>query len=75
MKAFGLAHIAPDVLVHAFVELRPLIGKCRFRDCRHDQEPGCSVQDAVACGEVQPFRLALLHRLIRESAGVRSPVV
>ena len=75
MKAFGLPHVAPDVLEHAFVELRPLIGKCRFRDCRHDQEPGCAMQDAVARGEVQPFRLALLHRLIRESAGVRSPVV
>jgi ribosome biogenesis GTPase len=74
MKAFGLAHVAPDALEHAFVELRPLIGKCRFRDCRHDREPGCAVQDAVARGEVLPFRLALLHRLIRESTGARSPV-
>jgi ribosome biogenesis GTPase len=67
MKAFGLAHVAPDVLEHAFVELRPFIGKCRFRDCRHDREPGCALQAAVAQGAVQPFRLALLHRLIREA--------
>jgi ribosome biogenesis GTPase len=68
MKAFGLAHVAPDALEHAFVELRPFIGKCRFRDCRHDREPGCAMQEAVAQGVVQPFRLALLRDLIREAA-------
>jgi ribosome biogenesis GTPase len=67
MKAFGLAHVAPDALEHAFVELRPLIGKCRFRDCRHDREPGCAMQEAVAQGVAQPFRLALLRDLIREA--------
>jgi ribosome biogenesis GTPase / thiamine phosphate phosphatase len=68
MKAFGLAHIAPDILEHAFVDLRPFIGQCRFRDCRHDAEPGCAMQDAVARGIVKPFRLALLRQLVREAA-------
>jgi len=68
MKAFGLAHVAPDALEHAFVELRPFIGKCRFRDCRHGREPGCAMHQAVAQGAVQPFRLALLRELIREAA-------
>jgi ribosome biogenesis GTPase / thiamine phosphate phosphatase len=67
MKAFGLAHVAPAVLEQAFVELRPFIGQCRFRDCRHDSEPGCAMQDAVGRGIVQPFRLALLRQLIREA--------
>jgi ribosome biogenesis GTPase / thiamine phosphate phosphatase len=74
MKAFGLAHIAPDALEHAFVELRSLIGHCRFRDCRHDAEPGCAMQDAVARGLVRRFRLALLRQLMRESVGnLRAP--
>jgi ribosome biogenesis GTPase / thiamine phosphate phosphatase len=67
MKAFGLAHVAPDVLEQAFVELRPFIGQCRFRDCRHDSEPGCAMQKAVARGDVQPFRLTLLRQLVREA--------
>ena len=67
MKAFGLAHVAPDTLEHAFVELRPFIGHCRFRDCRHDSEPGCAMHAAVARGAVRPFRLALLRQLVRES--------
>jgi ribosome biogenesis GTPase len=68
MKEFGLAHLSADALVHAFVELRPLAGKCRFRDCLHATEPGCAVQDAIARGEVKPWRVALLQRMLAESA-------
>jgi ribosome biogenesis GTPase len=68
MKAFGLAHVAPEALERAFVEVRPWLGQCRFRDCRHDHEPGCAVQAAVERGEIAPFRLSLLHALLRESA-------
>ena len=67
MKAFGLAHLSADALTDAFVELRPLAGKCRFRDCRHATEPGCAVQEAVARGDVKPWRVALLQRLLAES--------
>ena len=66
MKAFGLAHLDADTIERAFVELRPLAGRCRFRDCRHGTEPGCAVQDAVARGEVKPWRVALLQRLLAE---------
>jgi len=72
LKAFGLAHVAPDALAGAFVEIRPLIGLCRFRDCRHDREPGCAVQEAVMRGEIAPHRVALLHRLVRESEAARA---
>jgi ribosome biogenesis GTPase len=73
MKAFGLAHLAPDAIAHAFVDIRPLLGQCRFRDCRHDREPGCAVQRAVAAGDVAPHRVALLHALIAESEAARAP--
>lgn len=66
MKVFGLAHVDPDALTAAFVELRPLIGHCRFRDCRHDAEPGCAITAAVGDGRVTRNRLALLHALRRE---------
>jgi ribosome biogenesis GTPase len=73
MKAFGLAHLAPDAITHAFVEIRPMLGHCRFRDCRHDREPGCAVQRAVAAGDVASHRVALLHALIAESEAARVP--
>lgn len=71
MKVFGLAHADPDALPGAFVEMRPLLGKCRFRDCRHDREPGCAVREAVDAGSIAPQRLALLHALRGESEAAR----
>jgi ribosome biogenesis GTPase / thiamine phosphate phosphatase len=73
LKAFGLAHIEPEAIAHAFVELRPFLGQCRFRDCRHQNEPGCAVREAVANGHMAPHRLALLHELVGASASIRAP--
>ncbi len=67
MKVFGLAHCAPEAIADAFVELRDVIGHCRFRDCRHEREPDCAVQSAVATGRVAPQRVALLQALLREA--------
>lgn len=66
VKVFGLAHLDPAVLAQAFVEMRPYLGRCRFRDCRHDAEPDCALVAAVAAGAIAPHRLALLHALRRE---------
>jgi ribosome biogenesis GTPase / thiamine phosphate phosphatase len=73
IKAFGLAHLPPEAIAQAFVELRPFLGQCRFRDCRHDREPGCAVSAAVVMGRVAPHRVALLHALVAASALVRTP--
>ena len=71
MKVFGLAHVDVDGLAQAFVEMRPYLGRCRFRDCRHDAEPDCAVTAGVAAGRIAPHRLALLHALTREAAARR----
>jgi ribosome biogenesis GTPase len=31
----------------SFREFRPYAGQCRFRDCRHDAEPGCALRAAA----------------------------
>jgi ribosome biogenesis GTPase len=73
MKVFGLAHCTADAITRAFVELRDLIPQCRFRDCRHDREPGCAVQAAVAAGRVAAQRVSLLQTLLREAAAAHDP--
>ena len=73
MKVFGLAHCTAQKIEAAFVELRDLIPHCRFRDCRHDREPGCAVQQAVAAGRVAPQRVLLLQTLLREANEARDP--
>ena len=67
MKVFGLAHCTPEAITEAFVDLRDLVAHCRFRNCRHEREPGCAVKAAVAEGRVAPQRVALLQALLREA--------
>ena len=67
MKEFGLGHLSADAIERGFVELRPLLGTCRFRNCRHDSEPGCAILEAIARGKVKPWRLALLQQLLGDS--------
>ncbi len=71
MKVFGLGHLDPARIAEAFVEMRPYLGHCRFRDCRHAEEPDCAVRAAVAAGRIVPHRLALLHTLVREAQATR----
>lgn len=50
----------------AFADVFDLMDHCRFRDCKHDQEPDCAVQAAIAAGTLDPARLASLERLVAE---------
>jgi ribosome biogenesis GTPase / thiamine phosphate phosphatase len=51
-----------------FDEIETLARGCRFRDCRHRYEPGCAVHAAIEAGDLDPARLASLHKLQRELA-------
>ncbi len=66
MQEFGLHHLGQDGLEQAFVEFRPFLGSCRFRDCRHVTEPGCAVTAACERGEISEKRLASYRGLVRE---------
>ena len=63
LQEFGLAQLGRSELEYCFVEFRPYLGQCRFRDCRHDREPGCALQAASHAGEISPERLACFARL------------
>jgi ribosome biogenesis GTPase len=51
-----------------FGDVEALAAGCRFRDCRHDGEPGCAVAEAVAVGELPASRMASYDKLRREEA-------
>ena len=50
----------------AFDDVEALAGGCRFRDCRHEGEPGCAVTDAVAGGTLDARRLESYAKLRHE---------
>jgi ribosome biogenesis GTPase / thiamine phosphate phosphatase len=54
----------------AFQDVFDLAEHCRFRDCKHEDEPGCAVRDAVAAGQLDPRRVQSLTRLVAEEAAL-----
>lgn len=62
----GVRTLRPDVdaqtLGQLFADIADLADSCRFRDCAHNDEPGCAVREAV-----DPIRLRNFHKLLRES--------
>lgn len=51
----------------AFADIELLAEQCRFRDCRHENEPGCAVRAAVEAGEVAVARCASYQALKQET--------
>ncbi len=65
MRAIGLWD-AEEGIEAAFPDVERLAAECRFRDCRHEREPGCAVVDAVDRGELPARRLESYRRLRAE---------
>jgi len=66
IREFGLWHLQPERLIEGFREFRPYLGHCRFRDCRHEQEPGCAIKAAIEQHEISESRVRS-YQHIRQS--------
>ncbi len=67
LQEFGLHHLSRSELEHGFREYRAWQGHCRFRNCRHDREPGCAIREAVEAGDVDASRHDTFLRLCQQS--------
>jgi ribosome biogenesis GTPase len=54
----------------AFADVFALSESCRFRDCKHEEEPDCAVSAAVRDGSLDPRRLDSMKRLVAEEAAL-----
>jgi ribosome biogenesis GTPase len=59
--------VLEEGLDRAFPDIEELADGCRFRDCRHDGEPGCAVQEALEAGDLDPERLNSFRKLRAEA--------
>lgn len=62
----GVRTLQPDLdagqLADSFADIQALAAHCQFRDCRHQQEPGCAVRDAVDADRLHNY-----FKLLREA--------
>ncbi len=64
IREFGLWNVSPEQLTQGFPEFVAREGQCRFRNCRHRNEPGCAVLDAVEKEEISCERHASYLRIL-----------
>lgn len=57
---------AAEGIGEVFDDITALADACRFTDCRHESEPGCAIQGAIATGGLDPDRLGRYQKLVRE---------
>ena len=62
--------LEPDKLRERYPEFTPYEGKCRFRECLHDREPGCAVAQAAGNGMISIERLERYRVLLAETREV-----
>jgi ribosome biogenesis GTPase len=63
VREFRLWPMDEATLAGGFREFHPFLGRCKFRDCKHQKEPGCALKGAVAAGAISGERLRSYHKI------------
>jgi len=63
--------VFPEELAALFPEFRDVMNTCRFDDCTHRREPGCSVREAVDEGRIHPTRYASYLRMYEDASKLK----
>ena len=66
MRELGMWGVT-DGLEEAFSDVEQYLGKCRFRDRRHESEPGCAIRQAIEAGELDAARWESYRNLQSEA--------
>lgn len=64
IREFGLINLDREQVEQGFIEFRPHLGLCKFRDCHHEQEPGCALLQALDDGAIDPARMDSYRQIL-----------
>lgn len=67
LQEFGLSHLTRGAIEQGFREFRRYLPHCRFRDCHHQNEPGCAIKEAVTSNLIDARRYALFVRMTKSA--------
>jgi ribosome biogenesis GTPase len=57
IREFAVTNLSDEQIIDGFIEFRPFLGQCKFRDCRHQVELGCALLKASQEGKILDVRL------------------
>lgn len=69
VAVFGLAEMGKADVLAGYPEFRDWIQRCRFNDCRHENDKGCALREAVEAGLVSSARYRRWLKLVEKLIG------
>lgn len=63
MREFPLWQLDFATLANGFIEFRPYLQDCKYRNCTHSHEPNCGLIAAVNAGKISQTRLSSYHKI------------
>jgi len=63
IRDFSLWHINETQLQQGFIEIAAHLGKCKFRDCKHNDEPDCAIHKALENNLISPIRFESYQKI------------
>jgi ribosome biogenesis GTPase len=69
IRSFVIDRYGPIELSYGFREIRPFAEKCKFRECRHIDEPACAVLEAVESGVIVNWRYQHYRGILLGTSG------
>ena len=64
IREFGLWHLTPEQVCHGFIEFSEFLGSCKFRDCKHQKDPGCALIAAAEQKQIHPARFTSFQKIL-----------
>jgi ribosome biogenesis GTPase len=65
IREFAMWHMNAEEVFKGFIEFQNFAGLCKFRDCQHQQEPGCAFKQAIADGKIDPQRMQSYQQILQ----------
>lgn len=62
-REFTLPPLSRAVIEDCFIDLKPFLGQCQFRNCSHHHEKSCAILRAVECGDLSASRVESFMRM------------
>lgn len=64
VREFGLWHMTQEEILQGFIEFKPFLNQCKYRNCQHGKDRGCALNKALEEGKIAKNRFISYKELI-----------
>lgn len=68
VREFTLWHLPRSAILQGFIDFHPYLGSCKFRNCQHQSEPDCALQQAVSENKISEERWESFLEIAQDSS-------